>query len=615
MKYINFSILSTLTITSCLAGVPNLSNAAEADDVIVVTTNRRPQPLSQIGSSVSVLTEADLERGQQSFILDALETVPGISISQNGSFGGTASISMRGAGGDRTVLLVDGIQLNDASSTGGAYNFGTFDTYNVERIEVLRGPQSTLYGSDAIGGVINIITKTGHEGLGGKIFIEGGSYNTKRAGANLYGGTDKFGFNISASGIDTDGISAADENDGNTENDGLSSYTLSGKADAKLSENVRLETLLRYSDTSGEFDSFGPIDGDELSEVDQFSGAFRGYVDFMDGKFSNTLSVEYSKLNRQNLSNGVQNFKSEGERVNIDYIGVYRVDDNWTVTGGAQHEETKARTASPESFTIDSLLGEVAFTGVEGLVITSGMRYDDHETFGSKTTFRVTGSYEIGNTGTRLIANWGEGFKAPTIFQLTYFDPMFGPFVPASDLKPERAKGYEVGVEQKLSDDRVTLSATYFNLKIEDAITFVSGYENIARVRSRGFELGLDADLTNELSINATYTYTDSKDLLTNTTLPREAKHRATGSLQWNPTSKISSSVIVTYNGTEPQSSFSVVQVLDAWTRVDVRAAYEIMEGLSVYGRVDNILDKEYQHVPGYGTPDRSFYLGLRKVF
>lgn len=605
-------------LLACSSGLISTSNYALAEnvvDTIIVTANRRPQPLSQVGSSVSVLTADDLERNQQSFVLDALEGIPGVAISQNGSFGGTASVSLRGAGGDRTVLLIDGVQLNDVSSTGGAYNFGTLDTYNIERIEVLRGPQSTLYGSDAIGGVINIITKTGGDGFGGKMFVEGGSFNTQRGGANIYGGDEKLGFNLSASGFNTGGISAADENDGNTEKDGLKSYNFNGKLTSQLSENFRLEALSRYSDNSGKFDSFGPTDGNNISNTDEFSGTVRGYLDLVGGRFTNTISGEYSDINRQNLTNDVQTFEAQGERINLDYLGVFTVDQDWTVTGGLQHEQTKSKTASEEKFSINSVFGELAFTGVEGLVFTSGVRYDDHETFGGKTTFRVTGSYEFAETGTRLIANWGEGFKAPSIFQLTFF--CCGQTGPNIDLKPERATGYEIGFEQSIMDDHILLNATYFHLKVKDAIDFdfSLGYVNINNTRSEGFELGVQAEVINTVRFNGSYTYTDAKNLADNSQLIREPKHRVSGSLAWSPTDQISTSVNVVHNGAEKQSSFSPVQTLDAWTRVDIRASYELVKDLSIYGRVDNILDKEYQHVPGYGTPDRSYYLGIRKTF
>lgn len=619
MKKINISLLTALatTVISPNIGFAQESSANQTNDVIVVTANRRPQPLSQVGSSVSVVTADDLERNQQSFVLDALETVPGLSISQNGSFGGSASVSLRGIGGDRTVLMVDGVQLNDASAPGSAFNFSTLDTYNIERIEVLRGPQSILYGSDAIGGVINIITKKGGDGLGGKMFLEGGSFNTQRGGASLYGGNDRYGFNLSASGINTDGISAADENDGNTETDGLRNYTLTGKVTGQLSEIFELEAHADYSDSHSLYDAFGPIDGTlvETSDVENFSGLVRGTLSLLDDRLLNTLSLEYSQIDRL-IVGSFGDFTGKGRRTNFDYLGVYNIDKNWTVTSGLQHEKVKSVDASDLSFDITSVFGELGYTGIDGLTLTAGGRYDDHTTFGDTTTFRVTGSYEFEDTGTRVIANVGEGFKAPSISQLTF--QCLNCVGLNDDLKPERSIGYEVGVEQTLLDDWVKLSATYFNIKIKDKITYINfseGYTNIEEIRSKGVELAFDADITETLRVSGSYTYTDPKNVTTNAFLRREPKNLFSGSINWQPMEDIIVTLNVIHNGEELITDGDFDNTVDAWTRVDIRASYEIMEGLNVYGRIDNLFDEEYQYILGYGTPDRSYFAGVRKEF
>lgn len=619
MKYINLPIAAITALSTSIISTQSYSQDRVVDDVIIVTANRRPQPLSQVGSSVSVLTSDDLERNQQSYVLDALETIPGVAISQNGSFGGTASVSIRGAGSGRTVLMIDGVQLNDASSPGGAYNFGTLDTYNIERVEVLRGPQSTLYGSDAIGGVINIITKTGGDGLGGKMFLEGGSFNAQRGGASLHGGDGKFGFNLSASGTNTDGISAADENDGNSERDGLRSYSFNGKLTGQLSEKFKLDIISRYSDNRTQFDNPGPVDGttDRVSNIDEFSGTVRGHLSLLEGRFENTLSSEYTSIDRENFNDEVSTFQATGQRINFDYLGVFTINSDWTVTSGLQREAVKSRIQSPDYISTNSAFGEVAFTGLKGLVLTSGVRYDDHETFGNKTSFRATASYEIEGTGTRLIANWGEGFKAPTIFQLNFVIDEI-----PTILRPERAKGYEIGAEQTLANGRAILNATYFNSDIVDAIEFVATnpfpfrgrYENIDRVKSQGIELSGQFEVHDTLDIGANYTYTDAKDSSNSTRLAREPEHRITGSIQWRPIEKVAATLIATHNSSEEQD-FGAVKTLDGWTRVDIRASYQIMDDLIVYGRVDNLFNKEYQHTPGYGTPDRSYFAGLRKEF
>ncbi len=618
MNKIKIPIIAALFSSTALTITPNPSFSQEVEeDIIIVTANRRPQPLSQIGSSVSVISGDDMERNQQSFILDALETVPGLDISQNGSFGGTATVSIRGTGSNNTVLLVDGIQLNDATSPGGAFDFSILDTYNIERVEILRGPQSVLYGSDATGGVINVITKTGGDGLGGKIFVEGGSFNTQRGGATIHGGDDRFGFNLSASGINTDGISAADENDGNTEKDGLRSYTVSGKLTGKLSESFNIVAISTYTDSLGHYDNSFPTlsdgSGVHTTDTDQYFGAIRGNLNLLDGRFMNTLSAEYSEVNRTLISD-FDPYLAQGRRTNFDYLGVFDLDDDWTLTGGLQHEKVKSLGATDTSFDISSVFGEIGFTGLDGLTLTGGGRYDDHETFGGATTFRVTGSYEFKDTGTRLIANVGEGFKAPSISQLTFSCLTCDGI--DEDLKPERSIGYEFGVRQSLMEDRIAVGVTYFYIKVDDKITYISfsdGYTNLESTESKGVEITLDADVTDNLRASGSYTYTDAKDRMTNDQLIREPKNTFSASITWTPVDRLSATVNVVHNGRE--LDIDGISFNPSWTRVDIHASYELMEDLSVYGRVDNLFNKEYQHIPGYGTPDRSYFAGLRKTF
>ncbi|UTW57423.1 TonB-dependent receptor [Kordiimonas sp. SCSIO 12603] len=613
MQHLKNSVCITALLAGGFYSAPTLAQDEAADDIetIYVTVNRREQPLSQIGSSVSVLTDIDLQKGQNIFVVDALEVLPSVNIAQNGSFGGLASLSLRGAGGDSTAVLIDGVQLNDASSTGNGYNFAHLDTNNIERIEVLRGPQSVLYGSDAIGGVVNIITKTGGDGLGGNAYAEYGSYNTFRTGGTLHGGTKKLGFNLAASFTDTDGISAADENDGNTERDGLRSYNISGKVTSEISEDLRFEVISRYSDNASEFDSFGPIDGDEVAHTDEFLIAGRAHFNLFDGRLQNTVSAEFSSIERENFTNGASSFEAQGNRTNFDYLGVFEATEDWTVTFGAQHEVAKATNLEGDGISIDSVFGELGWTPVDGLVLTAGIRQDDHETFGGATTTRFTGSYQVTDT-TRLIANWGEGFKAPSVFQLTFVCTFCGLTEPSSDLRPERAKGYEFGVEQTFLEGDLLLSATWFNLKTRDAIdfTFTNGYANVDSRRSEGLELGLQAILSDTLDVSANYTYTDAVDTATDIAIERQPENQFSATVNWAPVEAVNLRATLVHNGEEEQSFGA--ETLEAWTRLDLRASFQINDRVSVYGRIDNLFDEEYQSIIGYGTPDRSAYVGLR---
>jgi len=613
-------LLGSVAFTSLPAFAQD-EDGSEGPDEIVVTASRRPQNIGDIGASISVLSADELERQQFSFVVDALQTMPGVSISQSGSIGGQAAVSIRGAATAQTVILIDGVQMNDVSSPAGGFNFGTLDPAGIERIEVLRGPQAVLYGSDAIGGVVNIITKTGGE-PGGSAFLEYGAYNTVRGGATFSGGSEAFGFNLSASGIKSDGLSKADEADGNTEADAYEGFTLRGRITAQLSHSVEAEFFGSYNDSDTEVDgfSFNPVtfgfdlgDTEDRSLSEDYLIGGRLHADTFGGKLMNTLSVEYSAINRESISS-FGTTPGNGERFNLDYLGVYTIDENWSVSAGAQHENVKAESASAENFSTDSVFGVVAYSR-DGLNFSAGLRMDDHDTFGSTENAQLRASYNT-ESGTRIFANWGEGFKAPSVFQLTFVCGFCSSpqDIPRTDLRPETSEAWEAGLEQSFAEGRGTLRATYFDQKITDLIdfAFTEGYSNIAAARLKGLELSFDFAFTDAFSFVSNYTYTSAKDRSTDERLIRRPENQFFAGFDWQMSDKLSSNISVTHTGGAPDSGN---QFIDSWTRVDLRAAYRVNENIELYGRVDNLFDENYQQVAGYGTPGISSFLGVRSRF
>lgn len=613
------TLKATLFTSSCLISlaptwaVENINTTI--DEEFVVVAARREQPVSEVAKSISVLSQDALIDRQYSFVLDALQSLPGLTINQNGSFGGVATVSIRGAGTDQTVVLLDGIQINDPSSTGGAFNFASLDPNGVERIEVLRGPQAVLYGSDAMGGVINIITRSGGDGTQGSVYGEYGAFDSLRLGGSVSAGDENLNGHLSASYINTDGISTADVADGNSETDGYESYTLRGKLGGTVSETIRLELAGNYTDTTSEFDgfslqpdgSYGLGDSDDLSKTKEFSIAGRSFFSFFDDRLESIVSVEYSSIDRKNFNGGVSSYFAEGERLNFDLINSLAANENWTVTAGLQHEETKAASVDPQTISIDSIFGLLSYTGIKGLTLSGGLRLDDHETFGSSTNGEANASYTLSETGTRFTAAWSEGFKAPSIFQLTY--ACCG-FEANPDIAPERSKAWEAGISQPLFNDNVIVAATYFNQKTRDLIgfTFTAGYQNIARAKAEGVELTLKATISDTVSLSGNYTYTSSKDRDTGLQLARRPKNHAFATLAWQPVPRLKTNLSVTYNGSEVDG----VNRAPDWTRVDLRASYQVSDHVEIYGRIDNLFDENYQQVLGYGTPGISSFFGIR---
>lgn len=581
-------------------------------DTIIVNGSRLDQTMTEIGSSVSVITRDDLEELGVDFALDAIATAPGVTVNQNGAFGGNASVRIRGASNDQTLVLIDGVPVNDPTGTGGGYNFAYLDTDTIERIEVLKGPQSTLWGSDAIGGVVSITTKRPTEGLSGTVFGEYGSFNTLRGGASISNANEIGDFRLAATGLTTDGISKADEANGNSEDDGYDSQTVSAKGGLNLPASVRLETSLMWSDAESEYDSYafgaqGSVaDGDEVTNSETLSGNITLKAPLFDGRLENLVQIGYADIERENTSNGVQSYFTEGDRVLFRYQGTFAINDTNTLAFGTEREETSA---NEQESSIDSLFALYEFKPVDSLTLTGGIRVDDHETFGSETTGRVAAAWTATDQLT-FKASWGQGFKAPSIFQSTYICTFCGLTAPNTNLKAETSEAYDIGVQWQSADERIVLGATLFDQETENMIDFsyTAGYDNIALVDSQGVELTGAYAVNNWLGIAASYTFIDSEDGNGNA-LARLPESTGNISASFDPDGPFSGAVLVRYNGEEANTDGSK---LDSWTRVDLTGSYDLNETVEIYGRIENLLDEEYQQILGYGTPGLSGSVGVR---
>lgn len=581
-------------------------------DTIIVNGSRLDQTMTEIGSSVSVITRDDLEELGVDFALDAIATAPGVTVNQNGAFGGNASVRIRGASNDQTLVLIDGVPVNDPTGTGGGYNFAYLDTNTIERIEVLKGPQSTLWGSDAIGGVVSITTKRPTEGLSGTVFGEYGSFNTLRGGASISNANEIGDFRLAATGLTTDGISKADEANGNSEDDGYDSQTVSAKGGLNLPASVRLETSLMWSDAESEYDSYafgaqGSVaDGDEVTNSETLSGNITLKAPLFDGRLENLVQIGYADIERENTSNGVQSYFTEGDRVLFRYQGTFAINDTNTLAFGTEREETSA---NEQESSIDSLFALYEFKPVDNLTLTGGIRVDDHETFGSETTGRVAAAWTATDQLT-FKASWGQGFKAPSIFQSTYICTFCGLTAPNTNLKAETSEAYDIGVQWQSADERIVLGATLFDQETENMIDFsyTAGYDNIALVDSQGVELTGAYAINNWLGIAASYTFIDSEDGNGNA-LARLPESTGNISASFDPDGPFSGAVLVRYNGEEANTDGSK---LDSWTRVDLTGSYDLNETVEIYGRIENLLDEEYQQILGYGTPGLSGSVGVR---
>ena len=605
-----------LSAAAIAVAAPAFAQISETEEnrlgPVVVEGSRLDQTATEVGSSVSIISEEDLEQLNLDFALDAVATAPGVTINQNGAFGGSASVRIRGASSGQTLVLIDGVPVGDPSTTDGSFNFAYLDTANIERIEILKGPQSTLWGSDAIGGVVSLTTKQPEPGFGGSAFAEYGSFNTLRGGASVEGANDTGDFRLSATGISTDGISKADEDNGNTEDDAYDSTTLSAKGGLNLPNKARLEATVLYNDAESEYDSYSGgaqgnvADGDEVTQNETLSGNVSLELPLLDDRFENLFLVGYSDITRENFTDGAQSYFAEGDRTLYRYQGTFNINDMNTLSFGAEREET---TANDEDAALDSLFALYELKPVESLTLTAGVRNDDDNRFGSETTARVAAAWNPTDQVT-VRSSWGQGFKAPSLYQTTYICTFCGLTEPNRDLKPETSEAFDIGVDWRSSDGRVEAGVTYFDQDTENLIDFsyTAGYDNIAQVESKGVELFAGYVLTDWLSVNGNYTYIDAEDGDGNE-LTRLPEHSGNVSLSVDPDGPFSGAVLVRYNGDEANTNGTT---LDGWTRVDLTGRYALNESVELYGRVENLFDEEYETVYRYGQPGRAVFGGVR---
>ena len=586
----------------------NSLNSSEIENITIRST-RIPAGAKDIGSSLYIISEDQIKARGFKDAIDAISSAPGVTSKQNGSFGGVGTIRIRGASSSQTLVLVDGVPVNDASSPAGGYNFEYLNTSNIQSIEVLKGSQSTLWGSDAIGGVINIYTKQ-PESTSFGASAEIGSFGLKRGSADINFAGSNSRFRVSTSKTSVDGISKADEKDGNSEDDGFESesYSMSGSIDL---DSLILKGSLSYMESQVEYDSYGFAtgvqDGDERSNTDEFIGSISALFDLFDDKLQNSIFISQSDINRDYYSNGSFSFGAEGKRELIRYQGNIEVNEFNKIAFGLESEESKV---DADESTIDGSFLLYEFRPNSKIIISTGIRNDDHEGFGSKTTRRISGTFKPSDN-LIIRSSWGEGFKVPTIFQSTYF--CCGATSANSSIRPETSTSYDFGFELFFNEMNSNFSITYFDQDINDQINFsfgVGGYENIDKVNSEGFEIALDYQISKLMSLYLNYSYIDSVDG-NGSSLFYVAKDSGEAGLIYEPNNSFSGSIIARYNGSE-SSSYGKI---DSWIRFDVNGSYKLSGTNELYFRIENLLDKEYQQIFGYGTPERSGFIGLRSKF
>ncbi len=623
------------------AAAPDVAGRAGATAVedVVVTANRSAQPIERVGASVTVLTQAALEARQTPVVAELLAQTPGVSFTRNGGPGTSTGVNIRGAESQHTVVLIDGVKLNDPSSTQGGFNFGNLLVGDTARIEVLRGAQSTLWGSQAIGGVVNIVTAEPTEALQGSLDAEVGARGTTYFRGGVGGANERLSWRLAASRYDTEGFSAFAKG---TEDDGYANTGLSGRMNVKVTDAVSLDLRSVWSSGRNDFDAFNG-DSREYGKTQELVAYAGLNFDLLDGRFRNRIGYAHTDTDRRNFNpdNKVQTltFDAEGQNRRWEYQGAFAFTEALNATFGLEHEKSEMKTRSPGDWNpnpafgrgeaeLNSAYGQVQWTVLDGLTLTGGLRYDDHAQYGDNLLGQVAAAWALSEGDTVVRASWGQGFRAPGLYEL-YSE--YGNL----NLQPEEFDSWEIGVEQRLFD-RAVVSATYFNRQADNEIRYngcstpstdplctVNGagrwgyYRNVQKTEAQGVELVGRVDVTERLNVSANYTWTDAKSASGATDgkrLTRRPEHMANFAADYAFAFGLKTGVAVRYVGETFNNDTNTVKV-DAYTLVDLRASYPINDALEVYGRIENAFDEDYQTVLNYGAPGRGVFGGVRVRF
>jgi vitamin B12 transporter len=615
---------------------------------IVVTASRVDTPLDRVGSSMTVLTADQLENNQNIFLAEILREVPGLAISKQGVAGSSTQVRIRGSEGNHVLVFIDGIEANDLSQ-GSEFNFAHLTNQDIERVEVVRGPQSALWGSDALGGVINIVSRKADRPLSASLKMEAGSFNTTNSGFNLASKSDRFHVKFGTQYIDSKGNNISRH--GN-EDDGYRNLTHHLIGGLDVTESLKFNLVMKQTEATNEYDEIDflnsglPVDADLETETEQFYGKLEARWNLINDRWEHRLSYDLVDTENQNFNQGVIDSSADGKRQSVNYQTSFSFDTviaEQILTLAYDHEKEEYSQRG-QSFgtgfnpnkdletTTDSVIVEYRLDLWNQLHISASARNDNNDEFDDTSTYRLTTSYSPGNKSTRLHAAYGTGVKNPTFTErFGYFDGFLG----NPDLQPEESKGWEAGIEQKFFDNRLEVDLTYFDETLEDEIngfvfdpaTFLFTSANMDGESERsGYEIAASYQISENLYWQGTYTSLDAAepDYVSDTHLEEIRRPSDSASMSINYTfadEKANLYLSASYTGDQLDNYFPPYPLepervtLDSFTLVNVSGSYQISDSLTVFARIENLLDEDYEEIYGFSSQGQGAYAGIRYNF
>ena len=622
-------LLATAASLCCAAG-------AFADtqplDQIIVTGARAPISAGDVGSAVTVLTREDIEHRQARYVADLLRAVPGFAVSHSGVLGSQTQVRVRGSEANQVLVLIDGVRANDPA-TGDEFRWEHLATANIERIEIVRGPQSAVWGSDAIGGVVHIITRSGNDARGFNGYLEGGSENTVNGSLSGGFGADNWSVGLGYEQLNTDGSNISRTGD---EKDGADMSTASLNARIQASSAVAIRMGIRSVDAYSQFDAVDffvtglPADSDVATDSTQNFAHVGLAFGTPESRARHHLGVRYFDSDHRDLVDGSQISSSASDRLSLAYQADIALGGN-LLSLALEHEETRFEQRGEVGFgdpnqdqemDTTSIIADFQGRASEHLTYLLSVRTDNHSDFDDVLTGRASLSWAM-NDRTTLRANVGTGQKTPTFIERFGFFP--GQFIGNPDLKPERSTSYDVGIDRRIAD-AVNFQVAVFRQDIRDEIdgfvfdpeTFLFTADNLATTSKRsGIELGASWDVSEQLNLDMNYTYTDASE----NGAPELRRPRHAGSIQAGYSFQDKRgrvTLAADYGGTRQDIFFppwpdpSELVTLQNYWLADLTAQYAVTDTMKLFVRATNLLDTEYEQVYGYRTQGRAVYAGIQ---
>jgi len=645
----SYRLLALPLLSLPFIALPSYANSSTELDTMVVTATKTPTSIHKTGSSITVISADDIAHRQFQTLADALQDVPGMHIVQTGVKGSQTSVFMRGTKSEHTMVLIDGVEMNDPSSPTASFDFANFLLEDIESIEIVRGSQSVLYGSDAIGGVIHIRTRTGKGKAKIRGKVEAGMNSTHHETVSLSGSNENVSYAVSMGLLKTDGETITPEKyitaGGVSDDDGYDNKVFSTKLLWQVSSNFEANFSARYIESESDIDGFLTEDIDRTNDSEQLFITANLIGLFLNEQWQSTFSIartdieRKNKDGRRNVTETLEDTQFEGIKNKFGLQNDLFFFDNQTITVGLEYEDEKVNSDGFTSYgdtgfghyIIDQdthadrqtksiyIQDQINFNNKVSTIL--GLRYDDPDDFGSETSYRATTSYQVMDSS-RVYGSYSTGFRAPSIYELYGHQPnSYGAYTGNPDLKPETSKGWEIGINQSLFNNKTNVNLTYYKSNIEDLMTIeYTGSDsttiNIDEVDIHGVESSISIQALPFLDIGLNYTFTriEDKDDI-DTELVRRPKHKASINLDFYPTERMTVTTNIQYTG--PRSdveAFGNTVKVGGYSIINVATNYQVSPLTRVFARIDNLGNKKYEPALNFQALGLTGYLGIELV-